>query len=818
MFRRFLLPLFALCLVSGPLRADVVCVDTVSELVNAIASFEYQVDGTSRTVKVVQGTYLVGNQLGGTFASYPNSVTFSIKGGYTAGCASRTVNPANTVIDGNDQANSGFGFSMYGDANAFIEGLTFTRFDGSGWPAFHVGLDVGSSNIARFTIRHCRFTRSAGTSIVRMNGPEMRFINNLVADNLPVGTGRAGVLLEYAYEAGSGAIVTNNTIATNSGSGLRLLDYDGQVGVRLSEITNNILWNNVADLDLGEFDPFINPIFVEGNVVEDYTGVLPLGSSNQTGNPQFVNLAGSNYRLSLTSPAVNSGVGYQSLGYPDKDLDGDERVTGTKIDRGAYESSLDDRTSFIVTNVGDNGNNASPLPGSLRAAIKAANAAPGPFWISFAISGSCPRIINLTTTMLDVVGDVTIDGRTQSGWSPNTFYGRSDATLCIVLNGSGATAHAFRVPAAAGSSARLAAFGLMFAGFTDAALRLENGHDHRIAGNQFGAVPFTAANGSAVRVTGASGGAYIGSYDDPATMNLIAGSTAAGIHLDNSSGGNTIANNVIGFQTDGTSAGGNGTGIFVYNSPNNDIQYNFIGYSDSTAITLSGPSTQGNEIQYNGIGADWLNGTPGNAGAGIVILFGAHDNTVGAPLLGAYGWNYIAGNTGPGVWISASGGVGNRVLYNTYWDNGAIDIDLGAAGPTANQPSNPASGPNRLQNYPTFTLAQRSTGANPTLAVSGQLHSAPNSAYRFDIYVGRCDPQASTRGTAEYWVGRVNSLSDAQGDATFSAVFNVSSVLGGLAQVSATATSSSGDTSEIGECFTITNVAPPDALFEDGFE
>ncbi len=803
---------------AAPARSGDFCVDTVAELVNAIGMYESQSDNTVYSIKVVQGTYVVGNQIGGVYSAYPRSVGISIKGGYTAGCASRQLNPANTVIDGNNQPNSAMHFSIQYDSNAYIEGLTFTGMVGGTGPAFSIGSGVGTSDVARFSIRHCRFLGNSGNSVVNLDAPEMRFINNLVADNLVSGTGRAGVLLEYSYEAGSGAIVTNNTIAVNSGSGLRLLDFDGQAGVRFSEITNNIFWSNATDLDLGEFDPFLNTIFVEGNVIEDYVGVLPLSATNLTSNPQFINMAANNFGLNFASPAINSGFMYQSLGFPSKDLAGGERVIGTKIDRGAFESSIDDRVAFVVTNVGDNGNNTTPLAGSLRAAIKAANAAAGPYQITFEIGGACPHIINLTTTMLDITGDVTLDARTQNGWSPNTIYGRSDANLCIVLNGSGATAHAFRVPSLAGSNARLAVYGMMFAGFTDAALRVENGHDHRIAGNQFGAIPFTSANGAAVRVTGASGGAFIGGYDDPASMNLIAGSTGAGIHLDNTSGGNTIANNVIGFQTDGTWDGGNGTGIFIYNSPNNRLQYNFIGYSDNTAITLSGPSSQSNEIQYNGIGADWLNGTPGNTGAGIGILFGAHDNTVGAPLLGAYGWNYIAGNTGPGVWISASGGAGNRVLYNTFSDNGAIDIDLAAAGPSANQASNPGVGPNHLQNYPTLTLAERSTGSSPTINISGQLHSAPNTAYRFEVYIGRCDPSSPTRGTAEYWIGRVNSLSNAQGDATFSAVFNVPSFLGSLSQVSATATSSSGDTSEIGECFPITEVAPPDALFQNGFD
>lgn len=819
MFSRFICTFLLLLLSALPARGGDFCVDTVAELVSALSMYESQSDNTVYSIKVVQGTYVVGNQLGGIYSAYPRSVGIVIKGGYTAGCASRQLNPANTVIDGNNQPDSALRFTIHYDSNAYIEGLTFTRFDGGSGPAFSIGTDAGTSDVARFTIRHCRFVRNAGYSAVNLKAPEMRFINNLVADNLVSGAGRAGVLLEYAYDAGSGAIVTNNTIATNSGSGLRLLDFDGQASVRLSEVTNNIFWNNASDLDLADFDQFLNPVSIEGNVVEDYAGNLPLPASNLTSNPQFINVAASNYGLAVTSPAINSGFLFQALGYPSKDLAGGDRVVGTRIDRGAFESSLDDRVAFVVTNVGDNGDNQNPLTGSLRAAIKAANAAAGPFRISFAIGGGCPRIINMTTTMLDITGDVTIDARTQPGWSPNTFYGRSDANLCIVLNGSGATAHAFRVPAAAGNDARLAAFGMMFAGFTDAAIRLENGHDHRIAGNQFGAVPFTAANGAAVRVTGASGGAFIGSYDDPATMNLIAGSTTAGLYLDNTSGGNIIANNVIGYQTDGTSTGGNQIGIFVFNSPNNVIQYNFIGYSDSTGITLSGASSQGNEIQYNGIGSDWLNGIPGNTGAGVAIVFGARNNTVGAPMLGNHGSNYIARNTGPGVWISPSGGIGNRVLANYFFDNAQVDIDLATAGPTANQASNPATGPNRLQNYPTFSSAIRSTGTNQTLTVIGHLHSAPGSAYRFDVYLGRCDPSAPSRGSAEFWVGRYNAISDAQGDVDYLAVFNLPSWLNAsLDKVSATATSATGDTSEVGECLAVTNGSLPDPLFQNSFE
>jgi len=819
MFLRFASALCLLMLFSLPARSGDFCVDSVAELVAAVEMFESQSDGTVYSIKIVQGTYVVGNQLGAGYSTFPRSVGLSIKGGYNAGCTSRSMNPANTVIDGNNQTGSAISFSTEDDANLYIEGITFTRLVGGNQPAFSVSSDLDTTELARHSIRHCRFIRSSGSSIVFMSSPEMRFINNLVANNLPNGFTPTAVNLRYAYDAYSGVIATNNTIVTNAGAGLTVADYDEQPSVRVTEITNNILWDNAVDLNLAEFNNLLNPIFVEGNNYEDFAGAFVPSSSNVTSNPLFINMAASNYGLSPGSPAINAGFLFQSLGYPTKDLGGDERIIGTQIDRGAYESLMDDRVSFVVTTVGDNGNNTTPLAGSLRAAIKAANAAAGPYRISFAIAGACPRIIQMNTTMLDVTGDVTIDARTQPGWSPNTFFGRSDANLCIALNGSGATAHAFRVPASAGNNARLAVFGMMFAGFTDAALRIENGHDHRIAGDQFGAVPFTANNGAAVRVTGASGGAFIGGYDDPALMNLIAGSTVAGIYLDNTSGGSTIANNIIGYQIDGTSPGPNEIGVFVFNSPGNHLQYNFIGYNESTGITVSGAASQANEIQYNGIGSDWTGGIPGNLGAGVAIVFGARNNTVGAPITSSFGGNTITRNTGPGVWISPSGGIGNRVLANTFVDNDNVDIDLASAGPTANQASNPGSGPNRLQNFPALSSALRSSGSNQTLTVTGTLHSAPSNSYRVDIYLGDCDPSAPGRGTGSYWVGWLNASTDAQGNAGFTKTYDLPSWLStNLGAASATATSATGDTSEFGACLALGSGNLPIPLFKHGFE
>ena len=323
-------------------------------------------------------------------------------------------------------------------------------------------------------------------------------------------------------------------------------------------------------------------------------------------------------------------------------------------------------------------------------------------------------------------------------------------------------------------------------------------------------------NGKVALVTGASRGAFIGGFDDPTAVNLIAGSSVAGVYFDNALGGSTLANNVIGFQPDGTSMGGNAIGAFIFNSPNNSLLYNFIGHSSSNGVTISGASSVNTLVQYNKIGVSWLSNVTGNQGAGVGIVFAARDSTIGAPLDGSFGANLIAYNSGPGVWISPSGGAGNRVLANNFFNNGFLDIDLASAGPSANQPSNPATGPNRLQNHPVLTSAVRTTGANATTLVSGTLHSAPASSYRIDVYFDTGCNAVTGRGGARYPIGRDSVFTNANGDTSFAIAVPGPKI--GLGVISVTATSSQGDTSETSNCVTEVNASLPDLLFANDFE
>lgn len=803
---------------AGGAQAATLCVASVSSLIQAINSFDLQPDGSTVTIQVVQGTYAVGAQLvANIHESGDNEVSFKLLGGYTTNCAARTINPANTVIDAGNQANTGLKISLNGAADAVVEGITFTRFVApSGGEVVALRQRLFSEDEG-YSVRHCSFTANSARHVVRMRGARLAFSNNLVAANVLVGSGASAVHLAFDFEADSRIALNNNTVANNNGGAGVTIATEGRPSERLSEIDNNVLWNNSgSDLALVPANLAGAPApLIFGNIIDDSTGAtLPAG--NLDVNPQFVNAGAGNYRLAAGSPGINSGNPAQLYGFPARDLDNGTRIIGSLVDRGAYEASVADQSEFLVTTAADNGNNNSPLAGSLRAAIKAANASTQPFRISFAIPGACPRIVSLAAPMLDVIGDVTIDGRTQPGWSANTRYEAFDANLCLVFNGSGSTPWALRVPPTA-SAARLVVHGLAMAGFTDAAIKLEGGANHRIAGNQFGAVPFTAANLRAIDVTGAAGATYIGAPDDTSSVNLIAGGSLGGVHLSHAAGGALLINNLIGFQADGLGNGGSPTAVLISGSPGNVLYSNRIGNSTNSGVFLSGVATTGTFLQYNVIGVDANGGPAGNANGSVVISSGARNSTIGASQGSSFGGNEIAHGTGPGVWVNNTGGAGNRVLANSMYGNGGLDIDLATAGASANQASNPASGPNQLQNYPVLSAATRFGGANPSILVSGQLHSAPNTSYRVDLYYApSCSPAVPTRGSARRHLGAVAVATNAAGNGILSLSLPAPPLPRGF--ISATATSPTGDSSEIGNCVAEADGNAPPLVFANGFE
>lgn len=106
--------------------------------------------------------------------------------------------------------------------------------------------------------------------------------------------------------------------------------------------------------------------------------------------------------------------------------------------------------TFVVESTGDEGDvipgdqicDANPSPFvivcTLRAAIQEANALPGADTINFNIAGSGVQTIFPTGDLPVITEQVTINGYSQPGASPNTLADTDNAVLLIELRGTNA--------------------------------------------------------------------------------------------------------------------------------------------------------------------------------------------------------------------------------------------------------------------------------------------------------------------------------------------------------------------------------------------
>lgn len=481
--------------------------------------------------------------------------------------------------------------------------------------------------------------------------------------------------------------------------------------------------------------------------------------------------------------------------------------------------------TFTVTNSADSG------PGSLRQAMSDAEAAGGGNTIVFAIPGGGPHAIALASPLPSVNGVLTVDGYTQAGSAPNSHapeQGGLDARLMIELVGSGTYGFAIQ-----GGQASLTVQGLAMHGFSDAIIGNNNGPNGShltLYGNYIGtqidgsALPAQGNNGSAVRCGYSS--AQIGGTL-PWQRNLLSGNGGAGVLA---SGPVVIEGNLIGTDAGGTLAIPNGTannwgGIITGSrtgvriggadvAARNVISGNRpVGIGAWASFGPGGP-VGSFEIKGNYIGSDWSgqhalpNGFPepsaAQFGAGVQIQGGD-----GSALpIGGYGEgeaNLIAFNMGAGIvaGTNVAGAAFDSRANLIHHNRGAghANIDIGGAGPTANDPGDADTGSNHAQNSPEFVAASQ---VGDEVTVTYRVDSAMENA----AYPLRIDFHADVAGGAGAWLGQDSyPATSAQQLRTITLL-----VPAGVRAIPfvATATDADGHTSELSRAF--------DVIFEDGYE
>lgn len=692
--------LACLAFLAGGAGAAEFCVDNATDLNAALSTAAS--NNEDNTIKVVQWTYT------GPF-SYSSNSTYGITllGGYTAGCASRVIDPTNTTLDGN---HSGLVLTLYNGTggNIQVEGFTIQNGADGGVYAYSQNaassgsMDSGNVKITTNIIQGNSATSNGGgvyavsessngssgtvtltDNVVSGNAcagdgggvwaeshaagtaGAITMTNNIVTQNQAVGSyiGGGGVVT-YSYSAGSGVVTfTNNTVTDNTvtGSSAGLgggADFyiNGSGGT--VNCYNNIIWGNTATYG---GDVYLNK--TTGNVAygynndvaawagADWDGGGPTDTTNINADPLFADSAHGDYHLLHTSPCIDQGDN-NAPGIPLTDFDGDNRIIdgnndGTAtVDMGADEYNPEHMVCVSTA-------------AELQAALTAAET-------------------NDTNDIIMVV---------QGSYAGNFLFDSSEGFGIALLGGYAAYCSSRIVNPENTVLDGNHAGGVL-------ALQNTNGGDILVDG-------FTIRNGT---VSGAGGGVYAWSYSDSATAgnvtlanNIIQGNSATGsgsgggasARSESTSGtaGNiTLFNNIVTGNNSDTFGGG----VFAYSIANSG--------SAAGTITLTNNIIAGNTAADQGGGGVYACSSAGSGSGGTVTLL---NNTItankspgaasrGGGLFFSYGDNTIncynniiwgnTATTGDDIYFVNTGGTANG-YNNDYatmsgsWDSAAGDIN-----------------------------------------------------------------------------------------------------------------------------------------------
>ena len=189
---------------------------------------------------------------------------------------------------------------------------------------------------------------AAGMGIQRSNDYDVKIYNCLFDNNISYHYGGAMAMAASSPLIQNVTMTNNYTIAAGGGA---LQFYNEARPV----FENCIIWGNDW---YGEHNAISDgsQIFVWGSdcAPEFYNSILQGGYKEVHGNsgiavydtvtmldsdPMFVDIQNRDFRLQAGSPAINRGS-FDTAGIPSKDLSGNPRIVGDRIDIGCYESDI----------------------------------------------------------------------------------------------------------------------------------------------------------------------------------------------------------------------------------------------------------------------------------------------------------------------------------------------------------------------------------------------------------------------------------------------------------------------------------------------
>jgi hypothetical protein len=314
-------------------------------------------NGQDDVIKIKTGTYVPLNDYGFRFYLGENH-DLEISGSWDNDCAEQSLNPLDTVLDGDDinrvisfyttqsspTITSHINLSMFSVNNGLHHEQTGINATTSGLGFRLPYKHEGSITIDRLFFMNNRSNRAAA---IRGDGKKLTIKNSVFFNN----ESESGTILTTAEEF----YFINNTVVNNTYYD-QFNNGSSRTGLSVSQYTvaafiaNNIFWSNYGD----DVDGFTNsqgdPVFyLYNNDYQSVNGTFDYISGNISADPQLGFL---NFTPDISSPVVDKGHHLPAIipfpppfeydwSFGDWDFLSADRVVNNRVDIGAIEAAAE---------------------------------------------------------------------------------------------------------------------------------------------------------------------------------------------------------------------------------------------------------------------------------------------------------------------------------------------------------------------------------------------------------------------------------------------------------------------------------------------
>jgi len=657
---------------------------------------------------IALGNEIIGNYIGtntaGSTALANGSYGIFVTSGANANTIGGSSVAARNIISGNNV--HGVYIVNAGTANNTVQG-NYIGTDASG------NFDLGNS-------QRGIYVEGGGSNTIRNNvvsgndsqGILLGFGNNDILKGNIIGLNAAGTAA--LGNSGGGLYITssNNTIGGTSATDRNIISGNTGYGVKIefASRSGNVIQGNYIGTDISgtiDLGNTSHGVFFAGSAHDNTIGGTAAGAGNviSGNNSNGIYIENSNNtavagnfigtKASGTEALGNSGDGVQIFNSTGTSVGGTTagarniisgNVHGITVTGGSTAGTLI-QGNFIGTDVNGNADLGNSVSG---------------VWVTFAANTS---IGGASAGAGNVISGNNAQGIHVQGGATTTIQGNYIGTNAAGTSALGNSAAGIRVESANNTiggtavGARNVISGNSGSNGYGVIVTGTGSTGNFIQGNYIGTnAAGTAAlgNGTGVQISsGASTNTVGGSAADAG--NVISGNSIAGVSIQSPTTTSTIRGNVIGLDVSGTSAIGNGQGVYV-NGANHVIDNNTIAGNLQQGIQLSSVATA-TVITRNTIGTDAGRTRSLPNTVGISFFVGASNNTIGGAASDQ--GNFIANSRQSGLSLPGATSANNTFQNNLYFANIGLAIDAGVPGVTANDNGDTDS----VLNFPILTKA-----------------------------------------------------------------------------------------------------------------